>query len=82
MGGQGGREDGVGDLELGLSLPPGGLPEAVAVLDEEVDEGGGEAGLDDEGAAAAGGGLEVGDEAGDAGDPRLLPWEGHDPPLL
>lgn len=50
--------------------------EAALVFDEEVDEGGGEAGLDDEGAAAFGR-LEIGDDLGDSGDAVFLPRKRH-----
>lgn len=57
---------------------PEGPPEAVAVPDEEVDEGCGEASLHHQGPAAFGRRLEVGHQAGDPGGPRfVLPWKGH-----
>lgn len=50
--------------------------EATSVFDEKVDEGGGKAGLDDEGAAAFGR-LEIGDDLGDSGDAVFLPRKRH-----
>lgn len=50
--------------------------EAGSVFDEEVDEGGGEAGLDDEGGAAFWR-LEIGDDLGDSGHAVFLPRKRH-----
>lgn len=67
------------DMENGMlmfGLLEGVFLESIAILDEEIDEGGGEAGLDDEG-GGAGGGLEIGDDSGNSIGLGLLPWERH-----
>lgn len=64
-----------GNVERGvlvLGLLEGVSLDSVAILDEEIDDGGGEAGFDD-----AGGGLEIGDDSGNSIGLSLLPWERH-----
>lgn len=53
-----------------------GFLEPAPVLDEEIDEGGGEAGLDDERTTALRR-VKIGDEIGYSGHPVLLPWKRH-----
>ena len=75
MRGEGGRgRRGVERAVFVVGRIEGASPDSVAIPDEEIDDGGGESGLEDEG-----GRLEIGDNPGDWIGLGVLPWKTHAP---
>lgn len=74
---QGGRGLHLGGAGTGTGFPFGGFPQAITVLDEEIDEGGWESSLHHKRSAAFGGLVEVGNQPGDTSNFGFLPRKRH-----